>query len=42
MNAVYSEFFSKDQPARTTVGAQLSKIKVEIDCIARVSKPGKS
>jgi len=39
MNAVYSEFFSQDPPARTTVGAQLPKIKVEIDCIARVSKP---
>jgi 2-iminobutanoate/2-iminopropanoate deaminase len=41
MNAVYGEFFPKDQPARTTVGAQLPKIKVEIDCIARVSTPGK-
>ena len=38
MNAVYREFFPKDQPARTTVGAQLPKIKVEIDCIARVSE----
>ena len=38
MNAVYREFFTEDPPARTTVGAQLSKIKVEIDCIARVSK----
>jgi 2-iminobutanoate/2-iminopropanoate deaminase len=38
MNAVYSDFFPKDQPARTTVGAQLPKIKVEIDCIARVSE----
>jgi 2-iminobutanoate/2-iminopropanoate deaminase len=42
MNAVYREFFPADQPARTTVGAQLPKIKVEIDCIARVSKPPKS
>jgi len=42
MNAVYREFFPADQPARTTVGAQLPKIKVEIDCIARVSKPAKS
>jgi 2-iminobutanoate/2-iminopropanoate deaminase len=39
MNAVYREFFTEDPPARTTVGAQLSKIKVEIDCIARVRKP---
>jgi 2-iminobutanoate/2-iminopropanoate deaminase len=36
MNEVYGEFFSEDPPARTTVGAQLPKIKVEIDCIARV------
>jgi len=39
MNVVYREFFPQDQPARTTVGAQLPKIKVEIDCIARVSRP---
>jgi 2-iminobutanoate/2-iminopropanoate deaminase len=38
MNEVYKEFFSQDQPARTTVGCQLPKIKIEIDCIARVSK----
>jgi 2-iminobutanoate/2-iminopropanoate deaminase len=42
MNAVYKEFFPQDQPARTTVGAQLPKIKVEIDCIARVSNPVKA
>ena len=41
MNAVYREFFTEEPPARTTVGAQLSKIKVEIDCIARVRKPRK-
>jgi 2-iminobutanoate/2-iminopropanoate deaminase len=41
MNAVYREFFTEDPPARTTVGAQLPKFKVEIDCIARVSKPRK-
>ena len=35
MNEVYREFFSDDPPARTTVGAQLPKIKIEIDCIAR-------
>ncbi len=39
MNDVYRQFFSEDPPARTTVGAQLPKIKVEIDCIARVPKP---
>ena len=38
MNEVYKEFFTDQPPARTTVGAQLPKIKVEIDCIARVSK----
>src|SRR5208283_1741751 len=32
MNEVYKEFFPEDQPARTTVGCQLRKIKVEIDC----------
>jgi len=38
MNEVYKQFFPENPPARTTVGAQLPKIKVEIDCIARVSK----
>jgi len=38
MNEVYKEFFPEDAPARTTVGVQLPKIKVEIDCIARLSK----
>jgi 2-iminobutanoate/2-iminopropanoate deaminase len=37
MNDVYKEFFPEDPPARTTVGAQLPRIKIEIDCIARVS-----
>jgi 2-iminobutanoate/2-iminopropanoate deaminase len=41
MNEVYREFFPENPPARTTVGAQLPKIKVEIDCIARVRKPHK-
>ncbi len=41
MNEVYAEFFPKDPPARTTVGASLPKIKVEIDCIARLRKSGK-
>ena len=36
MNEVYLEFFPTDPPARTTVGVQLPKIKIEIDCIARV------
>ena len=33
MNVVYKQFFPEDQPARTTVGVQLPKIKVEIDCV---------
>jgi 2-iminobutanoate/2-iminopropanoate deaminase len=41
MNEIYAKFFPKNPPARTTVGASLSKIKVEIDCIARVSKSRK-
>ena len=41
MNEVYKQFFPEDPPARTTVGAVLPKIKIEIDCIARVSKRGK-
>jgi 2-iminobutanoate/2-iminopropanoate deaminase len=36
MNEVYSEFFSEKHPARTTVGVQLPKFKIEIDCIARI------
>jgi enamine deaminase RidA (YjgF/YER057c/UK114 family) len=38
MNQVYREFFPDDAPARTTVGAQLRKIKVEIDCIGRIRR----
>ena len=38
MNEVYREFFPENPPARSTVGAQLPKIKIEIDCIARVRK----
>jgi len=41
MNKVYAEYFPKNPPARTTVGATLPKIKVEIDCIAAVSKSRK-
>lgn len=42
MNEVYKKFFPVDPPARTTVGVQLPKIKIEIDCIARISKPHKA
>jgi 2-iminobutanoate/2-iminopropanoate deaminase len=33
MNGVYQEYWGKDKPVRTTVGAQLLQIDVEIDCI---------
>jgi len=36
MNEVYREFFGPNPPARTTVGANLPGIKVEIDAIAYV------
>jgi 2-iminobutanoate/2-iminopropanoate deaminase len=38
MNEVFREFFTEDPPARTTVGCALPKIKVEIDCIARLRR----
>lgn len=41
MNEVYRQFFSENPPARTTVGAQLPKIKIEIDCVARQHKARK-
>jgi 2-iminobutanoate/2-iminopropanoate deaminase len=34
MNAVYGRVFEEPLPARTTVGAILPGIKVEIDCVA--------
>ena len=34
MNDVYAEFFPDPLPARTTVGATLPGILVEIDCVA--------
>ena len=34
MNAVYAEVFPEPLPARTTVGASLTGIRVEIDCVA--------
>jgi 2-iminobutanoate/2-iminopropanoate deaminase len=42
MNEVFQNFFPSDPPARSTVGVQLPKIKIEIDCIALVSKPAKT
>jgi 2-iminobutanoate/2-iminopropanoate deaminase len=38
MNAVYESFFAVPRPARTTVGAALMGIKVEIDCVARLPR----
>lgn len=33
-NAVYKTYFGNDFPARTTIGANLLGIMIEIDCIA--------
>jgi 2-iminobutanoate/2-iminopropanoate deaminase len=38
MNAEYRRFFGEHTPARTTIGAQLLGIDVEIDCIARINR----
>lgn len=38
MNAEYAKFFGSHRPARTTIGAQLLGIDVEIDCVARVRR----
>ena len=38
MNEVFREFFPENPPARTTIGCTLPRIKVEIDCIARLRK----
>lgn len=40
MNAVYETFFPQPRPARTTVGAELMGIKIEIDCIAVLPEAG--
>jgi 2-iminobutanoate/2-iminopropanoate deaminase len=40
MNAVYAEHFSAPLPARTTIGAELPGIKVEIDCVAVLPESG--
>lgn len=36
MDETYREFFSAPLPARTTIGASLGGISVEIDCVAVV------
>ena len=38
MNAVYREFFGEHKPARTTIGARLLDIDVEIECVALIEK----
>ncbi len=40
MNSVYAGFFPDPPPARTTVGASLPGIKVEIDCVALLPEGG--
>ena len=40
MNAVYAEHFPAPLPARTTIGADLPGIKVEIDCVAVLPESG--
>lgn len=40
MNAVYAEHFPTPLPARTTIGAELPGIKVEIDCVAVLPENG--
>ncbi len=39
-NEVYSEFFSNDPPARTTVGTSLLGFLVEVDCVASLEDTG--
>jgi 2-iminobutanoate/2-iminopropanoate deaminase len=38
MNGVYAEFFTKPYPTRTTVGAELRDILVEISAVAYVKR----
>jgi 2-iminobutanoate/2-iminopropanoate deaminase len=40
MNAVYAEIMPAPLPARTTIGASLPGIKVEIDCVAVLPEGG--
>lgn len=41
-NEVYVEFFGAGPPARTTVGADLLGILVEVDCVAVVRADGQA
>lgn len=38
-DATYSRFFEDPRPVRTTIGAALLGIKVEIDVVARITDP---
>jgi 2-iminobutanoate/2-iminopropanoate deaminase len=38
MNEVFQEFFPENPPARTTIGAALPGIRIEIDCIASLAR----
>jgi 2-iminobutanoate/2-iminopropanoate deaminase len=38
MNEVYKTFFKEPYPARTTVGAGLGRMLIEVDCVALVPK----
>ncbi|MBS1860804.1 MAG: RidA family protein [Actinobacteria bacterium] len=40
MNAVYAELMPAPLPARTTIGADLPGIKVEIECVAVLAEGG--
>ncbi len=43
MNEVYTEFFGESKPARTTIVCKfMSKIRIEVDCIAYKPAPGRS
>ena len=42
MNEVYKKFFPENPPARSTVGVQLPRFKVEIDCVARLPEKPKA
>ncbi|MBS1882255.1 MAG: RidA family protein [Actinobacteria bacterium] len=41
MNAVYAELMPAPLPARTTIGADLPGIKVEIECVAVLAEGGR-
>ena len=36
MNGIYGKYFPENPPARTTIGAGLLGVKIEVDCVAKV------